>query len=213
MKKPRYKPQICSKCGKTSYRGLTKKMCINCLRAYKQSLAPKIECQCIDPNCKILIPSIDVFGNPKKYVKGHSSKGSGNAMYKGGISNDDEYIIIHKPDHPFARTNGFVSEHRLVMEKHLGRYLTKDEHVHHKDKNKKNNDISNLQLVSNSEHMKLHKAELREDRSNINCNFCGGNKTKINKYGFPEWYLDINGFLCRNCYEMIYNLRKKFGLI
>jgi len=45
-------------------------------------------------------------------------------------------------------------EHRLVMEKMIGRYLLPNEVVHHKDKNGKNNHPSNLQLFSeNGEHL------------------------------------------------------------
>jgi hypothetical protein len=47
-------------------------------------------------------------------------------------------------------------EHRIVMEEYLGRELLPTEIVHHIDGNKLNNDISNLMIVSNSEHMKIH---------------------------------------------------------
>lgn len=51
-------------------------------------------------------------------------------------------------------------EHQIIMEKHIGRKLKKDEVVHHIDGNKRNNEISNLLLTTRSEHAKIHKAEL-----------------------------------------------------
>ena len=76
--------------------------------------------------------------------------------WKGGRRIDkDGYVLIYCPDHPSA--NGrrkTVREHRLVMEQHLGRFLLPTEVVHHKDENKLNNDISNLELFStNAEHL------------------------------------------------------------
>lgn len=52
--------------------------------------------------------------------------------------------------------------HRKVMEDHLGRKLKNTEIVHHKDMNKLNNDISNLQIVTRSEHAKIHKDYLKK---------------------------------------------------
>lgn len=53
-------------------------------------------------------------------------------------------------------------QHRVIMEKHLGRPLTKDEIIHHIDYNKKNNDISNLMVMTRAEHNALHAKERRE---------------------------------------------------
>ena len=47
-------------------------------------------------------------------------------------------------------------EHRWVMEQHLGRKLESWEQVHHIDNNPLNNDLSNLQILTRSEHRKLH---------------------------------------------------------
>lgn len=46
--------------------------------------------------------------------------------------------------------------HRVVMEEFLGRALSSDEIVHHIDGNKQNNDISNLTVMSRSEHIREH---------------------------------------------------------
>jgi len=59
------------------------------------------------------------------------------------------YIKILKPNHPRTNCQGYVSEHRLVMEEKLGRFLTKIEVVHHIDYNRSNNNPDNLELFEN----------------------------------------------------------------
>ena len=66
------------------------------------------------------------------------------------------YVEIYKPDHPFKTKRGYVREHRLVMEEHIGRYLEKEEQIHHLNGNKKDNRIENLIIVSHQEHLKIH---------------------------------------------------------
>jgi hypothetical protein len=46
--------------------------------------------------------------------------------------------------------------HRYLMELHLGRKLGSDEHVHHKDGDKQNNAIENLEVILGSEHNSMH---------------------------------------------------------
>jgi len=77
------------------------------------------------------------------------------------------YILIYAPKHPLANRN-YVREHRLLIEKHLGRYLTAKEIVHHINGIKNDNRLENLALLKNSsEHMKIH------NRFRKKCPLCG----------------------------------------
>lgn len=78
------------------------------------------------------------------------NKGKINGNWKGGRIILNGYIAILCPDHPFK--HGYVFEHRLVMEKKLGRYLTKDEVVHHINGIKTDNREKNLVVLTKSRH-------------------------------------------------------------
>lgn len=80
----------------------------------------------------------------KKWASGRTGKNS--PSWKGGRTMKQGYVCVRMPDHPNAAKNGYVKEHILVMSKHIGRSLLKNEMVHHKDGNRTNNDISNLEL-------------------------------------------------------------------
>lgn len=72
----------------------------------------------------------------------------------GRILDKSGYVYIHSPDHPNKNNSNYVFEHRLVMEKKIGRYLTRKEVVHHIDKDHSNNDIDNLMLFAcNADHL------------------------------------------------------------
>lgn len=120
---------------------------------------------CCSRECLSKYRSI-IFTGEKNHQYG--LKGSKNASWKSDskITNYD-YRKIRVLNHPFRDCDGFVFEHRLVAEKYLltnensvtidgKRYLKKDYVVHHKDFNRLNNDISNLQVLTYSEHRRLH---------------------------------------------------------
>jgi len=98
-------------------------------------------------------------GGEKGWFKKDQMVGDKNSRWKGGISiNYFGYRLVRFLTHPFKDNRGYVREHRLVMEKHLGRHLTKEEVIHHIDGNKKNNDIKNLMLfINHSEHMRYER--------------------------------------------------------
>ena len=79
-----------------------------------------------------------------------NSKTPGRIKLKRGgrIVDDNGYVMILSPDHPYKNRNGrgYVKEHRLVMEKILGRYLEPNESVHHKNGDRLDNRPENLEL-------------------------------------------------------------------
>jgi HNH endonuclease len=116
---------------------------------------------CICGKCNEKILKFDKYGIERKWKKGHWNKlknlsGENSPSWKGGkYKSGNGYWLIHKPNHPNCNKDGYIYEHRLVMEKHLGRYLSKTEVVHHIDKNPLNNQIKNLELFeTNGKHLK-----------------------------------------------------------
>lgn len=69
------------------------------------------------------------------------------------------YKTLYDPANPCANKRGEVLEHRKVMEDYIGRPLTENEVIHHKNGIKTDNRIENLQILSRSEHQKLHKTD------------------------------------------------------
>lgn len=83
--------------------------------------------------------------------------------WKGGRKLIDGYVYVYQPNHPRRDKKGYVCEHRLVMEKKVGRYLDKTEVVHHIDGSRSNNKIENLVLCkSDSEHNAKQHAPYRK---------------------------------------------------
>lgn len=80
--------------------------------------------------------------------------GEGHPDWKGGVRTVGWYRYIYSPDHPNKTNQNGVAEHRLVMERHIGRYLRKEEAVHHVNGDTLDNRIENLELYSsNGQHL------------------------------------------------------------
>lgn len=80
----------------------------------------------------------------------------------------DGYIWRYDSD-----TKECILEHRYVMEQHLGRKLKTSETVHHKDHNKENNSIENLEIIDNAEHARMHQLEHGRLYVELRCPQCG----------------------------------------
>jgi hypothetical protein len=70
----------------------------------------------------------------------------------------DGYLKRYAPDHPWPRKGGYVREHVRIMELHIGRRIRVGEVVHHKDHDLANNTLVNLELLTQGEHSRLHRA-------------------------------------------------------
>lgn len=123
------------------------------------------------------------------YMKGelnhqYGLKGDKNASFKGieitEKNNNLVEILVYIPDHPYANKNGRVTKHRLLVEQNYKNFdekyfeeingfivLKRDYYVHHIDGNHSNNDLSNLQIVTRSEHTSIHNKEREIIRDNL----------------------------------------------
>ena len=81
-----------------------------------------------------------LYGDPRKVNKPIRSE-------KARV-NQSGYVEIYKPEHPNSNTSSYILEHRLVMSDSLGRSLLPDENVHHKNGDRTDNRIENLELWS-----------------------------------------------------------------
>lgn len=95
----------------------------------------------------------------KEYRKG---KHYGAIKEKVNISG---YLYVQNPQHPKSSKKGYVAEHRLVAEKMIGRFLKDDEVVHHINRIKTDNREENLQVMTKSEHIKLHQSERKRNKN------------------------------------------------
>lgn len=91
----------------------------------------------------------------KRYPNGRFGENASN--WKGGKVHEGRgYTLVYMPSHPFSKDGTHVYEHRLIMEKHLGRYLGPNDIVHHINGIKNDNRLENLKLMTRAEHSREH---------------------------------------------------------
>lgn len=85
-----------------------------------------------------------------RYGEKANNWNGGRQMHRNG------YIYIYSPDHPYCDRHKMVFEHRLVVERLIGRYLLPKEEIHHLNKIKHDNKPNNLvAFIDRSSHQKF----------------------------------------------------------
>jgi len=126
--------------------------------------------KCVDCGCKL----VKQWRKPRRVQRCKNcwwaaveSRPELNGSWKGGkLSASHGYVLIRSKDHPHVQNRGYVYEHRLVMEKKLGRYLNPSEQIHHINGIKSDNRIENLVVTNVHEHKLFH-------RKKGTCSKCG----------------------------------------
>lgn len=105
-------------------------------------------------------------------ANGKKNKGKRKRDYEFGgheKKRGDGYIAVYVPDHPNCSASGYVMKHILVMERKIGRFMTRDECVHHINHIRDDNRIENLRLMTKSDHMSMHMKERHANRRKKSC--------------------------------------------
>jgi len=84
------------------------------------------------------------------------SRGASSPHWKGGIRHGHDWGYLRCSDGKYL--------HRLVMEEYLGRRLSMHEHVHHLNGDVTDNRPENMEILTNSEHRKLHAVQQKRNK-------------------------------------------------
>jgi hypothetical protein len=71
------------------------------------------------------------------------------------------YVVLYRPEHALANERGTVLEHRMVLHD-AGIAIRPGYDVHHRNGDKTDNGLDNLELLPRAEHQALHGLRRRK---------------------------------------------------
>jgi len=151
-------PRNCKRCGK-SFMSRTATFCSrSCVMNFAWATWKKRGNQKPPKKCLECGAMFKTYTKTAKYcsvkcaniVKGRNMKGNRRSDFV-GRSFHNGYIRVFVEGHPYGKNN-YVFEHRLVVEKSLGRYLIPNETIHHINGRKDDNRLENLEIVLRNAH-------------------------------------------------------------
>lgn len=145
--------------------------------------------------CSHICHAKKILNDPVNRAKRKYKSGKENPHYKGGYVRKDGYRIIYVD-------SVAQYEHRYVVEKHLGVKLTFDQNIHHKDGNKLNNNIENLEVISRADHISQKHPCKKNPEIFTECRMC--NRT----FSAKKYRKKIQVFCSKNC---MYSYIRKHG--
>lgn len=134
----------------------------------------------VDYKCEVCKKRVRKYVSPSRIASGQDTlqfcsrtcagvgrRGKKHHQWTGGTHIDkDGYVMVSRSDHPDANSRGYVRQHRLFMEEHIGRRLMKTEVVHHINDDPADNRIENLQLYKNNAEHKRDDSKHRKRKKN-----------------------------------------------
>jgi len=117
------------------------------------------------PNSGLFQKGKPSWNKGKKHSEEHKRKmqenhadfdGSNHPNWKGGRKIHRGYVLVRNIKHPY-QSKGYVREHRIVVEKIIGRYLLPKEEVHHLGEKDDNRPCMLMAFTSRSAHKRFEK--------------------------------------------------------
>lgn len=166
-----------------------------------RSVAPKgdspmpVQCTCVHCGALFARSPRDIKRGGGKYCSRSCQQqarvGTGSSRFQ----MSDGYVRVSAP-------HGHKAEHRIVVERHLGRDLRPNEQVHHINGVKHDNRIENLQVVSAKEHAAIHLVLAdRWAKEHDCCVECGLSE-----------FAHVAGGFCRRCHGRNYQWFRRRGI-